>query len=60
MGQISFFDEGEANWLGDALEPTIEETVRLELKPIHHLKTKWQREDNLKEFPQAEISHDVP
>lgn len=44
----------------DAPEPTIEETIVLELKPVRHSKKKGQKEEDLKEFPQEEIPHDVP
>ena len=59
-GQLSFFNEAEANCMEDAPEPTIEETIRLEVKPVRRSKKKGQREEDLKEFPQEEISHDVP
>ena len=58
-GQLSFFNEAEANCMEDAPEPTIEETISLELKPARRSKKKGQREEDLKEFPQEEISHDV-
>lgn len=44
----------------DAAEPTIEETICLELKPVRRPKKKGQKEEDLKEFPQEEIPHDVP
>ena len=59
-GTIVFFNEAEANCMEAAPEPTIEETVCLELKPVRRSKKKGQREEDLKEFPQEEISHDVP
>ena len=59
-GQISFFNEAEANCSEDAPEPAIEETVCLELKPVRRAKKKGQKEEDLKDFPQEEISHDVP
>ena len=58
-GQLSFFNEAEANCSEDAPEPTIEEAICLELKPVRRAKKKGQKED-LKDFPQEEISHDVP
>lgn len=59
-GQLSFFNEAEANCSEDAPEPTIEEAICLELKPVRRAKKKGQKEEDLKDFPQEEISHDVP
>ena len=59
-GQLSFFNEAEANCVEEAAEPTIEETICLELKPVRRAKKKGQKEEDLKEFPQEEIPHDVP
>ena len=59
-GQLSFFNEAEANCVEDAPEPTIEETICLELKPVRRSKKKGQKEEDLKAFPQEEIPHDVP
>lgn len=58
-GQLSFFNEVEANCQEDALEPTIEETLCQQLKPVRKSKKKGKREEDLKDFPQEEILHDV-
>ena len=59
-GQLSFFNEAEANYDESIPEPTIEETVSVQLKPPRKKKKKGQREEELKDFPQEEILHDVP
>lgn len=59
-GQLSFFNEAEANYNEAAQEPTIEETIRSQLKPPRRKKKKGQREEDLKDLPQEEIIHDVP
>lgn len=59
-GQLSFFNEAEANCDENASEPTIEETVCDMLRPVHKPKKRGQREEDLKDFPQEEIPHDVP
>ena len=59
-GQLSFFNEAEANCDEDAQEPTIEETVRSRKKPPRRKKKKGQREEDFKDLPQEEITHDVP
>ena len=58
-GQLSFFNEAEACCNTQNPEPTIEEVVAKQLKPTRESKKKGQREEDLKEFPQEEISHDV-
>lgn len=58
-GQLSFFNEAEANCDEKASEPTIEETVVSVMKPPRKHKKKGQREEDLKDFPQEEIPHDV-
>lgn len=58
-GQLSFFNEAEANCNEEAAEPTIEETVAAVIKPARKPKQKGQREKDLKEFPQEEIKHDI-
>ena len=58
-GQLSFFNEAEANCQEDAPEPTIEETLCQQLKPVRKPKKKGKREEDLKDFPQEEILHDV-
>lgn len=59
-GQLSFFNEAEANCNENVPEPTIEETVAFAMKPPRKQKKKGQREEDLKDFPQEEIFHDVP
>lgn len=59
-GQLSFFNETEANCNENAPEPTIEEAVACAMKPPRKQKKKGQREEDLKDFPQEEIFHDVP
>ena len=58
-GQLSFFNEAEANYDESVAEPAIEETVINALKPVRKAKQKGQREEDLKEFPQEEILHDI-
>lgn len=58
-GQLSFFNEAEANCEENVPEPTIEETVDAMLKPSRKPKKKGQREEDLKDFPQEEVPHDV-
>ena len=59
-GQLSFFNEAEGNYDESVPEPTIEETVSAQLKPPCRKKKKGQRVEDLKDFPQEEILHDVP
>ena len=59
-GQYSFFNEAEACCSEGIPEPTIEETIRQQLKPPRRPKKKGQREEDLKDFPQEEVEHDVP
>ena len=59
-GQLSFFNEAEANYDESVPEPTIEETVSAQLKPPRRKKKKGQREEDLKDYPQEEVLHDVP
>ena len=59
-GQLSFFNEAEANCDETAKEPTMEETIHESLKKTpRKKKQKGQREEDLKEFPQEEIRHGV-
>ena len=58
-GQLSFFNEAEANCDETALEPTIEEAVEGMLQKPRRPKKKGQREEDLKDFPQEEVPHDV-
>ena len=58
-GQFSFFNEAEANCDENVPEPTIEETISSELKSPRKPKKKGQREEDLKDFPQEEVPHDI-
>jgi len=58
-GQLSFFNEAEANCDETAQEPTIEEVVDGMLQKPRRPKKKGQREEDLKDFPQEEVPHDV-
>ena len=58
-GQLSFFNEAEANCDETALEPTIEEVVEGMLQKPRRPKKKGQREEDIKDFPQEEVPHDV-
>ncbi len=58
-GQMVFFNEDEACGDESVPEPTIEEAIiKAETKPRKR-KQKGQREEDLKDFPQEEIPHDV-
>jgi len=58
-GQISFFNEAEACYDESVPEPTMEKVmIEAEKKP-RKSKLKGQREEDLKDFPQEEIPHDV-
>ena len=59
-GQLSFFNEAEADCNENVPEPTIDETLAFAMKPPRKRRKKGQREEDLKDFPQEEISHDVP
>lgn len=58
-GQLSFFNEAEANCDESTPEPTIEEIVDAVMKSPRKPKKKGRREEELKDFPQEEIPHDV-
>lgn len=58
-GQISFFNEAEACCDESTPEPTIEEVIIEAEKKPRKSKLKGQREEDLKDFPQEEIPHDV-
>ena len=58
-GQLSFFNEAEANCDESVAEPTMEETVINALKPVRKAKKTGQREEEMKDFPQEEILHDI-
>ena len=59
-GQLSFFNEPEAFCDETAQEPDIDDVIDESLKKPHKPKKKGQREEDLKDFPQEEVSHDVP
>ncbi len=59
-GQLSFFNEAEACCDERKPEPTIDEVIDDSLKKPRKPKKKGQREEDLKDFPQEEIPHDVP
>lgn len=59
-GQLSFFNESEANYDETVPEPSMEEVVDELLKKPRKPKKKGQREEDLKDFPQEEVPHDVP
>lgn len=58
-GQLSFFNEAEANYNESAEEPCIEEVIASAAKPPRKPKKKGQREEDLRDFPQEEYPHDV-
>ncbi len=59
-GQLSFFNEAEANYDETAKEPTVEEVIDSSRKVPRKPKKKGQREEDLKDFPQEVILHDIP
>ena len=59
-GQLSFFNEAEANYNEAAKEPTVEEVIDSSRKVPRKPKKKGQREEDLKDFPQEVIPHDIP
>lgn len=59
-GQLSFFNEAEANCDEKVPEPTVEEVIDSARKVPKKPKKKGQREEDLKDFPQEEIPHDIP
>ena len=58
-GQLSFFNEAEANYDGSAPEPAVEDVIVSVKKALRKPKKKGQREEDLKDFPQEEILHDI-
>lgn len=58
-GQLSFFNEAEACCDAQSPEPSIDEVAGGALKNPRKPKKKGQRQEDLKNFPQEEISHDV-
>ena len=59
-GQLSFFNEAEANYDEKFKEPTVEEVIDSSRKMPRKPKKKGQREEDLKDFPQEVIPHDIP
>lgn len=59
-GQLSFFNEAEACYDEQNQEPDIDEVIEDAVKKPRKPKKKGQREEDLKDFPQEEIPHDVP
>lgn len=59
VGQLSFFNEVEAFYDESSPEPSMEEVVAEVLKKLRKQKKKGQREEDLKDFPQEIIPHDV-
>ena len=59
-GQLSFFNEAEACYDEQTPEPAIDDVIAEAAKPTRKPKKKGQREEDLKDFPQEEIYHDVP
>lgn len=58
-GQITFFNEVEACYDADTPEPSIEDVIENATKQPRKSKKKGQREEDLKDFPQEEIPHEV-
>ena len=59
-GQLSFFNEAEADYDEAAKEPTVEDVIDPSRKAVRKPKRKGQREEDLKDFPQEVIPHDIP
>ena len=58
-GQLSFFNEAEACYDEQNPEPTIDEVIDDAVKKPRKPKKKGQREEDIKDFPQEEIPHDI-
>lgn len=58
-GQLSFFNEAEACYDAQHPEPAVDEVIEDAVKKPRKPKKKGQREEDLKDFPQEEIPHDV-
>ena len=58
-GRLSFFYEAEANYDEKVKEPTVEEVIASSRKMPRKPKKKGQREEDLKDFPQEVIPHDI-
>ena len=59
-GQLSFFNEAEANCDETIPEPTVKEVIASAGKAPRKPKKKDQREEDLRDFPREEIPHDIP
>lgn len=59
-GQLSFFNEAEANCDETIPEPTVKEVIASAGKAPRKPKKKGQREEDLRDFPREEIPHDIP
>ena len=59
VGQLSFFNEAEACCNEQTPEPSIDGVIKNAVKKPRKPKKKGQREEELKDFPQEEIPHDV-
>ena len=58
-GQLSFFNEAEANYNEKVKEPIVEEVIDSSRKMPRKPKKKGQCEEDLKDFPQEVIPHDI-
>lgn len=58
-GQLSFFNEAEACYNEQNPEPTVDEVIEDAVRKPRKPKKKGQREEDLKNFPQEEIPHDI-
>ena len=58
-GQLSFFNEAEANCDETIPEPTVKEVIASAGKAPRKPKKKGQREEDLRDFPREEIPHDI-
>ena len=59
-GQLSFFNEAEANCDETIPEPTVKEVIASAGKAPRKPKKKGQREEDLRDFLREEIPHDIP
>ena len=59
-GQLSLFNEAEANCDETIPEPTVKEVIASAGKAPRKPKKKGQREEDLRDFPREEIPHDIP
>lgn len=58
-GQLSFFNEAEACCDEQISEPTVDDVIDDTVKKTRKRKKKGQREEDIKDFPQEVISHDI-